>query len=310
MASKVLDLLIKVNDQASKELEKISGSTSGEGGGVKGLGASLSAVAGYATIAALAVDKVTKAVADNLEDYTSYVMGVDALAKAFSLSVEEAEQVMLMAEAFGVSNDALFSSLNKLTRDGFGVGTEALEGLREAYQAIEDPADRAQFLFGVAGEQGQKVLAPMLMMTELDWTAFKDGIEALGAVDDQMVVNAQELALASAEMRQEWHNLKLELINWSAPGITGFLELLQRPLSPDSAAQFLFDLGLSGVNPSDPFAGVGPMAAGGQPAGLGGLSAGQPGGALGGSDELTQMIRDLPSNISDAIERSSTGLGH
>ena len=310
MASKVLDLLIKVNDQASKELEKIQGTTTGKGSGVAGIGASLATIGGYAAIAALAVDRVTSAVADNLEDYTDYVLGVDALSKAFGLSVEEGEQVMLMADAFGVSNDALFSTLNKLTREGFGTGTEALDGLREAFQAIEDPADRAQFLFGVAGEQGQKVLAPMLSMTELDWTALKDGIEALGAVDDQMVVNAQELALASAEMRQEWHNLKLELINWSAPGITGFLELLQRPLSPDSAAQFLFDLGLSGVNPSDPFAGVGPMAAGGQPAGLGGLSAGQPGGALGGSDELTQMIRDLPSNISDAIERSSTGLGH
>ena len=236
MASKVLDLLIKVNDQASKELEKIKGSTTGDGSGLAGVGDKLVSAAAGASIAALAIGKVTQAVADNIEDYTSYVLGVDALAKAFSLSAEEGEQVMLMADAFGVSNDALFSTLNKLTREGFGVGTEALEGLREAFQAIEDPADRAQFLFGVAGEQGQKVLAPMLDMSDIDWTDFKDAIESMGAIDEDMVENARELSLAVADMKQEWHDLKMEIVNWSAPGITQFLEAANQFLGFDPSS--------------------------------------------------------------------------
>ena len=304
MASKILDLVIKVNDQASKALDEIKGSTSGDGKGAQGLSEALLATAGYGVMAGMALQKIGKFTSENIDEFTDYVLGVDALADAFGLSVEEAEQVILASDAFGVSNDALFSTLNKLTREGLGTGTEALENLREGFQDVEDPADRAQYLFGMAGEQGQKVLAPMLAMSELEWNALMDGIESLTKVDEEMVGNARELEIASQGIEQAWNGLKITMLNWAAPGLTGLLELLQRPLNPDSAAQFLIDMGW-GVDNS-----VGPMVSDAQPAGLGRLSEGQPGGALGGSDELTQMIRDLPSNISDAIERSSTGLGH
>ena len=231
MASKVLDLLIKVTDQASDKLEDIKGSTTGGGGGVEGLSTALLAASGQAVLAGMALQKIGNFTSENIEEFTDYVLNVDRLGEAFGLSVEEAEEVVLMADAMGLSNDALFSTLNKLTREGFGVGMEALEGLREEFQDVEDPADRAQFLFGVAGEQGQKVLAPMLSMTELEWKDLIEGIEALTQIDDDMVSNAEDLAVASAGIETAWTNLKLELVNFAAPGLTALLEDITAALS-------------------------------------------------------------------------------
>ena len=299
MASKILDLLIKVNDQASKELEKIQGTTTGKGSGVAGLGDALLATTGYAVMAGMALQKIGGYVEDSIDEFTDYVMGVDALSKAFDLTIEEGEKVILMAEAFNVSNDALFSTLNKLAREGFGTGAEALNGLREAFQAIEDPAERATFLFGVAGEQGQKVLAPMLEMTELEWASFEEGMEALTHLNEETVANANELNMATAELEKSWANLKISFMEFAAPGLTALIDTINNLLTgepvittsptPGADRPTLFDNQYEDIwgNPN--------------------ASVWNP---RGGGDELTETLRNLPDSISDAIERSSTGLGH
>ena len=71
-------------------------------------------------------------------------------------------------------------------------------------------------------------------------------LTALAGINEEMVTNARELEAATAGIKQEWNEIKISLANFSAPGITAFLQLLQAPLSPDSAAAFLRDSGLQG----------------------------------------------------------------
>ena len=297
MASKTLELLIKVTDEASKQLEEIKGSTAGDGKGIAGVGDAMLMAAGNIAIAGLAIQKMAGYVSDGVDEYTDYVLGVDALSSAFGLTVEEGEQVMLMAEAFNVSNDALFSSLNKLAREGMGTGIEALQNLRKEFTAIEDPAERATYLFGIAGEQGQKVLAPMLEMSELEWSALIDGMDALAKVDEDMVANARELELASQGTSQAWANLKLEMMNFAAPGLSKLLEQMLAVMQGDIAGS-----GGAGAFGADSTRSL-------YSRGQGGLNFNSPGPASTDRHDtdrlLMETLRDLPGQIKDAVERTS-----
>ena len=236
MASKVLDLLIKVTDQASEQLEAIKGSTTGEGAGIEGLGESMLAFAGKAVIAGMALQKIGGYVEEGIDEYTDYALGVNALAEAFGLTTNEAETLMLTADAMNVSNDALFSTMNKLARDGFGTGIDALAGLREAFLAVADPAAAAELLFSTAGEQGQKVLGPLLTMSDIDFTEFIAGMKEAAFLTDEEVQTARELDLAVKGVEQSWNKLKLSLIEFSAPGLTNLLNQMNMLMGGDFSA--------------------------------------------------------------------------
>ena len=291
--SKILDLIVKVTDQASEQLEKIKGSTAGDGEGVQGVADGFLALAGQAAIAGLALQKAGKFVSDSMDDWQEYVFTVDNLSKAFGLSYEETEQLVFLADTFGVSNDALFSSLNKLAREGMGTGIEALANLREEFQAIGDPAERATYLFGMAGEQGQKVLGPMLSMSEIEWKSLIEGIEALGGIDQEMVDNARELELATQGIKQEWTELKIELANFAAPGLINLLTVMKDVMQGNFQESVY-----------------------GSPSGYERMTGTQlPGGMMPEdyrrsnteSDRwyaIEESLRNLPNDIKDAVERS------
>ena len=69
-------------------------------------------------LAALATDKIIGFIDDSLNDWQAYVFTVENLSKAFGTTYEETEKLVYIADLYGVSNDALFSSLNKLAREG------------------------------------------------------------------------------------------------------------------------------------------------------------------------------------------------
>jgi len=229
--SKILDLIVRVTDQASEQLKELQGTGGEKGSGVLGTGDAFLALATKVGLAAMATEKVVGFIDDNLNEWQEYVFTVDNLSKAFGMTYNETEQLVYIADLYNISNDALFSTLNKLAREGLGTGAEALNNLRSEFQDIEDPADRAQYLFGMAGEQGQKVLGPLMDMTDLEWADLIEGVEALDNVDEDMVDNARALEEATAEMTQQWTDLKIELANWSAPGVTSFLTAINNLLS-------------------------------------------------------------------------------
>ena len=292
MASKILDLVIKVTDQASKQLDEIRGTASGEGKGVEGLGTSMVAFAGKATLALMALQKVARFIDESVGEYTEYALQIDNLAAAFGLTTEEAEELILVADAMGVSNDALFSSMNKLAREGFGTGIEALAGLREAFLAIEDPAAGAEYLFGMVGEQGQKVLGPLLTMSDLDFQNFIDGMNQASFLTDDMTDQARDLDLAMNAIDNSWNRLKISLLSFSAPGLTNLLNQIAMIMGGD----FSRPEGPTGYERST---GRQQIAFEDTPSGYERMT---------GNTELIDTLRNLPNDIRDAVERSGDGL--
>ena len=297
MASKILDLIIKVTDQATAELKDIKGSTTGDGSGIEGLSSSMLELAGKSVIAGMALQKIYGYVSENIEDFTGHVLEVHRLSEAFGLTTEEGEELVLLAGAMGVSNDALFSTMNKLAREGFGTGTEALDKLRVAFQEIEDPADRSQFLLGMAGVQGQQALGPLMTMSELEFIQLIEGIEALKGIDEEMVDNATDLEMASQGVEKAWTNLKLELMDFSAPGLTKLLEALTAFMTGD----FGNNMYQGGFLESYRDLKESPYSKRWEG------TESQRADAMRWN-EMTDALRNLPNDIRDAVERSGDGL--
>ena len=224
MASKTLELLIKVTDQASKQLEKIKGTTDGEG--VAGLETTFTNLLGAVGAFSVVFKQVVGIVSDSLTDFNEYALGVNKLGEAFSLSTHEAETLMRAADAMGVSNDALFSSINKLAREGMGVGTDALRNLREAFLDIDDPAERATYLFGMVGAEGQKAIAPLLTMSNMEFSEFLAGMEEGARLTAEQVEQAQELDFAITEAKSSWEVFSREFAGFMAPAISTGLKLI------------------------------------------------------------------------------------
>jgi len=288
---KILDLIIKVTDEASKELAEVQGTAGGGGKGVLGLSEGLLSATAAATLAAGAIYKVGQEAYDALEDWQEHVFKVDALADAFGLTVEEAEELIIISDRFNISNDALFSTMNKLAAAGYGTGTEALAKMRDEFLMIADPAEAAAWLFGLAGEQGQKVLGPLLTMSDLDFQDFIASMDGAGSVTEDMVADAWALEQATEGMRLAWQNLKLELATWAAPGVTSFLEAMLDFIEykPEDWGEYhvpVLSRGIQGTwdQISDPNSMTSNL--------------------LAGAGDVYDAIVNLPNTIKDAIERS------
>jgi len=225
MASKMLEAVIRVKDEASKALKDIKNETGKDE--KTGLIGSFKSLSVSALAAAVAIQKIAREVMDAAREFTEYARGVDKLGEAFGLTTHEAETLMHTADAMGVSNDALFSSMNKLAREGMGTGVEALGNLREAFLAIQDPAAAAEYLFGMVGEQGQKAIAPLLTMSQMEFDEFIEQMELSAQLTEEQVDAADDLAMSMSELNMAWEGLTNNIMSQAAPALTNLLDGLQ-----------------------------------------------------------------------------------
>lgn len=121
------------------------------------------------------------------------------LSRASGASAEESSRFIQVADDLQVSFDALKMAAKSSADQGIVLTVDAMAKLQEQYQAIKDPAERADFAikaFGRSGLEMQKIL-------EMDTEAFRNmaaGIDDSLIMTDDQVKSARELEIALDDM--------------------------------------------------------------------------------------------------------------
>jgi len=239
------NLLMKFTADASQaltEMDKLKGKQTGpgQGTGVEGVAASLNKSYLSALAVGTSVVGIGAAINKVMTDFVDYTQKVDALASAYGISNEESQALITMSDTFGLSIGGLYTALNNLVEEGFDPTLQGLSDFKTELD-MKDDADKAVSMLETLGTEGQQALAPLVSgMDAVELRGYFDALLAGSTdVNDAMIKNAQDLAIATAELDIAWGGLKLQFANWSAPGLTALIDMLMRPFTPDSAAMFI-----------------------------------------------------------------------
>ena len=196
--AKILDLIYRVKDDASRPIKKIKGEQDALTQSVKGAAIAM----GAASAAIFAAKKAYDEVVGSLITYNKEILDAS---QSTGMAVEDLSRFVQVADDVGIGMDTVTKALEMATKRGFAPSIDSLAQLADEADAIADPTERAAMLSKIFGKNWAE-LNPVL---------------ALGAKRIRELAAAQKsgLTVTEAEIRQS-ERLRLELDelgdNWTS----------------------------------------------------------------------------------------------
>ncbi|KKL16964.1 hypothetical protein LCGC14_2490300 [marine sediment metagenome] len=185
MPKKILDLIVKVKDEASKDLAKIEG-TSGFGG-IKGLTKGLTNMINPATMAAGAITALGIAAVKAFSEFQSYTREVSDFAAMIGATTEEASVFIKMSKDFDITMDTMLAAFRTLAQQGIPPTIEGLISVKTMLDNTSSASERLALAQRTIGEQGIKQLLPMFdRLTNEELREYADGMEGALIVTEEM----------------------------------------------------------------------------------------------------------------------------
>ena len=182
-------------------------------------GAEVATAAFAATVAGAAA--LGKAVVDAAKDAAEYGDNVDKSSQKMGVSAEEYQRLAHVTDLAGTSMDTLQKATVKLQKSGSDLNVS--QALDQLY-AIEDADERAAAAHEMFGDKIANELAPMLNMSQEEFTKTKDEAEKLG------LVMSDESVKASAKFTDSMTNMKKSMTgiknNMAAEFLPGFADVM------------------------------------------------------------------------------------
>ena len=232
MANKI-DILIKAKDEASKEIEGVTGSLKDLEGGAEDLKESGSKSFGdfmdNVSIAMLGINQAievgmkiaeaAKAVYDGTVGKALTVANeIETLSRISGEAPENMSLLRIEAEKSQVPFDNLYKAMENLNKNGIPPTIDNLVAIAQEYINLQDPVAKAELLFDNFGAAGDEI-APML----------EDIADGVKAVDDaglifteEEIQAANDYEAAVTELKLAWDNLTITLGTSVIPGMTEF----------------------------------------------------------------------------------------
>jgi len=187
MAKSILDIVIRTIKQGGGDKETIKGLVNLK----QTIGGAMTTFAALAGVV-YTVDKVFDATVGKFVEYAGAVENAKVLTGA---TAEETSRIIQMADDARVSYDSLTKALKAANKDGFQPNIDGLAALSDQYLAIQDPVERANFLFDTFGKEGDK----MAKVMQLGGAAIK---ARTAAIDDSLTVTEQAIQQAKEYTEQ------------------------------------------------------------------------------------------------------------
>jgi hypothetical protein len=149
MTDKIFNIIIKLVKQGGADAETVRGLTE-----IKKAMQTGTAVIGTMVAAYYAADKVLQA---TVGEFTSYAKNVDIFSSALSTSSEQGSRLIQIADDLGISSDELQTSLFRAVKNGMDPTVAGLAKMADAYVALNDPQDKANFLIKNFGKSSQEL---------------------------------------------------------------------------------------------------------------------------------------------------------
>jgi hypothetical protein len=234
-----MNVVFKATDQATPTIKQIQDGVGGNQGSI------LSAMKGLinpTTIAMAAITGLGHAVSSAFGDWREYTTDVADFADMIGATTEEASVFQQLMGDFNITMDTMLASMRTLAKQGLDPTIEGLIGVRAQLDATGSASERLALAQKLLGEQGIEQIIPMLnQLTDEELRNYADGMKEGKIVTEEMAQAARDQEMAMAHLGDTIDSVKFKFTTWAAPGFTAFIELLDRPLGADSAAQFIND---------------------------------------------------------------------
>lgn len=214
-SNKLLNMIVKVTDKASKPLKDIKGSEGA--GGVMGLSGALASMISPADMAIGAMGALVSVVKKGVSDFTETALEVGNLADSLQLTATDASFLQSVMDKYGVTNDTMVAAFRTMNREGMAPTLSNLKEMLETYDNISDSTKKMQYAQKMFGEQGLKQIIPMWeRLNEEQRENFglqEDGIK----ITRESIDAARELEKAQKDLEQAWINTTGWLLKyWNA----------------------------------------------------------------------------------------------
>ena len=205
-------------DKANESLSKTDEKAEGVGSKLAKAGG---AAAGFAAAAVAATGTAVKALKNQADATAQAADAVDKGSQKMGVSAETYQKLSYAAELSGTSINTLQSATKKLQASGSDLD---ISGALDQLYAIEDADERAAAAHEMFGDKIANELAPMLNMSQEEFTKTKDEAEKLG------LVMSDESVKASAKFTDSMTNMKKSMTgiknNMAAEFLPGFADVM------------------------------------------------------------------------------------
>lgn len=152
-----------------------------------------------------------------------YADQVRGLSQSFSITAEEASKLIQVGDDLGISADTLKTAFRGMAQQGIAPSLESLKALGAQYQAIQDPAERAQFALKNFGRAGLE-LSPILLATSQAIDASAKSAEQAGQVmGGKAVADARAYEVAVDSLQDKVQGLTYKISSGLIPALNHVL---------------------------------------------------------------------------------------
>jgi hypothetical protein len=218
-----IDIVLKAVDQASKTINTVSGSVSTLGKTSSGASKFISTLGGSLTSAivptlavGMAIKKVTEFTKDSINETVAYNKTVREMTQVLGLGADETSRIIQVADDWGISIEAVRTSLQFMNKTGVTPSIDNLAKLADEYVASTDKAAWANEAVKTLGK-GYSTLIPLLA---LGGDGFRDaaaGIDDSLIATDKAIAASREYEVAVDDLDDVWKGLKYTLGNAVLP---------------------------------------------------------------------------------------------
>lgn len=202
MAKSILDIVIKVTKEGGGDKETVNSLVNLK----KGYGEVMAAM-GAAAGVAVTLNQVYQNTVKVFMDYASQVRETSRLT---GMSAEETSKLIQAADDLTVSYESLNKALWAASKQGIDVSIESLADLADQYVAIQDPAQRAEFLAKKFGKSGFE-MGKLLQEGGRGVKEMTDAISGGLVLTDEAVRSAREYEIALDNMGDAVEGVKVSV---------------------------------------------------------------------------------------------------
>jgi hypothetical protein len=245
MADPNIKILINAVDNASAKINTVNKSMGGLQGAGKKLADGFQSLTGFSMgaagaigIAGLAIGKVTDFTKQAISETTSYNKTVREMTQVLGLNADETSRIIQVADDWGISIEAVRTSLAFMNKTGVTPSIDNLAKLADEYVASTDKAAFAAKAVKTLG-RGYQTLIPLLA---LGGDGFRDaaaGIDQSLIATDEGIKASREYEVVMDDLNDTVTGLKYELANGLIPTLVDLLGTVNKStkrITDESAA--------------------------------------------------------------------------
>lgn len=235
MADPNVKIIITAVDKASAAIKGIAGSTKTLNNTFQQLtGMSLGAAGGIALIGT-ALQKGVKLVKDSVAETVNYNKTIREMTQVTGLGAEQISRIVQVGDDWGISIEAIRTSLAFMNKSGVTPSIENLAALADEYVNTADKSAFAEKAVKVLG-RGYQTLIPLLALGGEGFRKAADAIDENLIATEDSIKASREYEVAVDDLSDAWTGFKHTLGNAVIPTLTILIGKVNDTVDSDKAA--------------------------------------------------------------------------